>query len=97
MNDFEEEEEIELPRFECRLPIPDEITGGDRMLLQQVDILRQEIAFVHKRGVLGRRAWVISKGNQEEINKLRNKLNKAYWMTIGAIAALEVVLRLMHL
>lgn len=86
MND--EDEEIDIPRFECRLPIPGEITGADRMLLEQIDILRQEIAWVHRKANLGRRAYRIASDQEKSLSRFQ----RIYWMGLGAFLALEVAL-----
>lgn len=56
------------------------------MLLQQVDILRQEIAFVHKKGVLGRRAWALAKKNEKDLKFFQ----RLYWIATGFILAVEL-------
>jgi hypothetical protein len=77
MTDPDEEED--MPRFKCTLPIPDEIQGGSRMLLEQVDILRQEISFVYRRGNAGKRALLLSRQNQAAIEKF----NRLFYIGTG--------------
>lgn len=89
MNSDDGEEELDMPRFECNLPIPEEITGSNRMLLQQVSILRQEIAFVHKKGNLGRRAWTLAKANESAINRLY----RFYWVALGGLGVIQIAFK----
>lgn len=89
-NEFDEPEELDFPKFECRVVIPDEITGGTRMLIQQVDILRQHIEWVHKKGTMGRRAWVLAKKNEIDITRLM----RIYYIGTGLLIAFELYLRI---
>ena len=77
----DESEQDEMPQFVCRLPIPDEIVGASRLLLQQMDIIRQEIAFVYRHSNQGRRALSLSQENSRRIDRLY----QVYWMGYGAI------------
>lgn len=94
MNEPDEDED--MPQFHCHLPIPDGIAEGSRMLLQQIDILRQEIAWVYKRGGAGRRALVIAKKNDMEIAKLQRlvwMVQGAQWVFTAGVIAIELYLK----
>lgn len=81
--DYEQEE---MPRFTCRLPIPANISEANRMLLEQLDIIRQEIAYVYKKSDVGRRALIQVFESQHEIGALRKELEflkRIYWIGYG--------------
>lgn len=88
-DEIDEEQGPRMPKFECRLLIPDEISGGDRLLIQQVDIMRQEIFHAFQSTNLGRKAFILAKRNQRDIERF----NRIYWMILGAAVLLELILK----
>ncbi len=91
--DDPEDEDDRMPNFKCRLLIPDEFPTGTRLLYEQVDLLRQEIAYCLSRVMratnIARRVEVTCRKNEAAIALLV----RAYWMALGGIFVIGLLVK----
>lgn len=96
-HDAHEEEEDRIPRFECRLPIPEGVAPGVRTLIEQADINRQLTELLFSRAS---RALKIANAAEKRIAKTEERIAaleafqwKATWIAGVALVIFEIALR----